>query len=171
MPLAVTHVLLTIILVDLYRDYVLKKKKLFTLHIVLIAGIASLLPDIDLVISGVLSKLGYMTDIFYHGGITHTPFFGLLFIIPGYYYARHGRHKDSLGMYVIAFAIIFHVFLDYLLGGGGAGTMVFWPFSTNIYAIHLLAAVDAPLPIALDAIILILWLWHEETKHKISDFI
>lgn len=49
MPLAVTHVLLTIILVDLFRDYIMKNhKKYLTLHTIMIAGIAGLLPDIDI---------------------------------------------------------------------------------------------------------------------------
>lgn len=48
MPLAVTHVLLTIIAVDLFRDYFLKNKRYFTIHTVFIAGIAGLLPDMDL---------------------------------------------------------------------------------------------------------------------------
>ncbi len=48
MPFAVTHVLLTIILVGLYRDYVTKHQKYFTLHTVFIAGFSGLLPDIDI---------------------------------------------------------------------------------------------------------------------------
>jgi hypothetical protein len=49
MPFAVTHVLLTIILVDLFRDYVAKHKKYFTLHTILIAGIAGYRHTIKLV--------------------------------------------------------------------------------------------------------------------------
>ena len=48
MPFAVTHVLFAIIAVDLYRDYVARHKKYFTLHIVFIAGFAGLLLDMDL---------------------------------------------------------------------------------------------------------------------------
>ena len=82
MPLAVTHVLLTIIVVDLFRDYVLKKKykKYFTLHTILIAGIAGLLPDIDVPINMILNFFGYFPDLVLHGGLTHTPIFGLIFL-------------------------------------------------------------------------------------------
>jgi len=38
MPFAVTHVLSAIIFVDLFRDYIAKHKKYFTLHTVFIAG-------------------------------------------------------------------------------------------------------------------------------------
>ena len=79
MPLAVTHVLLTIILVDLFRDYFTKHKKYFTLHTIFIAGVAGLLPDIDIPINWLLNSLGYSFDILKHGVITHTAFFGLIF--------------------------------------------------------------------------------------------
>ncbi len=46
MPYAVTHVILTIVIADLYRDYAAKKK--FPMIYVLIAGIAGLLPDLDI---------------------------------------------------------------------------------------------------------------------------
>ena len=79
MPLAVTHVIITIIIVDLYRDYVTKHKKYFTLHTVFIAGLGGLLPDIDFPISHILNYFGYSAGLLYHGGITHTFFFGLIF--------------------------------------------------------------------------------------------
>ena len=55
MPFAVTHVISSIILVDLYRDYVANHKKYFTLHTVFIAGLAGLLPDIDLPLNWLLN--------------------------------------------------------------------------------------------------------------------
>ena len=82
MPLAVTHILLTIILVDLFRDYIMKKhKKYLTLHTIMVAGIAGLLPDIDVPINWVLSFFGKSFEILQHGGLTHTAFFGLIFSI------------------------------------------------------------------------------------------
>ena len=81
MPLAVTHVLLTIMIVDLYRDYVAKHKKYFTLHTVFIAGFAGLLPDIDIPLNWVLNIFG--AGII-HGTITHTPLFAFIFLIPAF---------------------------------------------------------------------------------------
>ena len=49
MPYAVTHVLVAIILAEIIRDYIVKDKKKFPLHYILIAGIAGLLPDVDVV--------------------------------------------------------------------------------------------------------------------------
>lgn len=173
MPLAVTHVLLTIILVDLYRDYITKHKKYFSLHTVLIAGVAGLLPDIDVPINWILNSFGYFSDILKHGGLTHTPLFGLIFLIPAFILLKKGKHKTATYFFVITFGILFHLFLDYLLGGGAyEGIMLFYPFSTIAYKVHLLANIGLRnLPAGIDAIILLAWLWHEEVKHKITDFI
>mgnify|MGYP001394245677 CR=1 FL=1 len=174
MPLAVTHVLLTIILVDLYRDYVMKNhKKLLSMHTLLIAGIAGLLPDIDIMINGFLTIFNMGTALLQHGGITHTPLFGLIFLIPGFILWKQNKHKLATICFVITFGILFHIFLDFILGGGAhTGIMLFWPISTATFKLHILRQLGmANLPMAIDAIILLVWLWHEEAKHKIKDFI
>ncbi len=174
MPLAVTHVLTTIILVDVYRHYIAKHKKLLTLHLVLIAGIAGLLPDIDILIGYFYNLIGKtVPELFLHGGITHTPFFALIFLIPGIILWKLKKQKIAAYFFVITFGILLHIFLDYLIGGGRyEGIMWFFPFSMTGYKIHLLTYFGlSNLPAALDAVILILWLWHEEAKHKIKDFI
>ena len=48
MPLAVTHILVPIILMDLLRDHILKRNKIITNKNVLLAGLGGLFPDIDL---------------------------------------------------------------------------------------------------------------------------
>ncbi len=173
MPLAVTHVLLTIILVDLYRDYITRHKKYFTLHTVFLAGLGGLLPDLDVPLNWMLSYFGYSSEVLMHGGITHTLFFGLIFLIPAIILLWRKKHKASMYFFVISFGIFLHVFLDYVLGGGAhEGIMFFWPLSAVGYKIHLLNKFGlSNLPAAIDAIILLLWLYHEEIKHKIKDFI
>ncbi|MBI2102088.1 metal-dependent hydrolase [Candidatus Woesearchaeota archaeon] len=170
MPLAVTHVLLTIIVVDLYRDYVAKHKKYFTLHTVFIAGFAGLLPDIDIPLNWLLNFFGLSIA---HGTITHTPLFGLIFLIPGFILWHHKKHRAGMYFFVACFGVLFHLFLDYFLGGGYyEGVMIFYPFLDTTFKLHLLNKLSIPnIPAAVDSIILLLWLWHEEIKHKISDFI
>ena len=173
MPLAVMHVLTTIILVDLYRDYFAKHRKYFTLHTIFIAGVGGLLPDIDFLSRWLLDSFGYSSIFFQHGGITHTPFFAGLFLLPGLYLWRAKRKKQACYFFVIVFGIMLHIFLDFLLGGGAyEGIMWLFPFSTQTWKIHILSFSGIEdIPLALDAVILVLWLWHEEARHKISDFI
>jgi len=169
MPLAVTHILLTIILVDLYRDYVAKHRRFFTLHTLVIAGIAGLLPDIDIPINWLLSIFGANLT---HGTITHVPILGLMFLIPAFILLRKEKHKTAMYFFVICFGILFHILLDYFLGGGTwEGIMLLWPLSTQAFKIHLLSKIGLEnIPAAIDALVLLGWLWHEEIKHKIKDF-
>ena len=168
MPFAVTHVLLTIICVAIYRDFIAKKK--FPMYIVLLAGFAGLLPDIDIAIGWIMTPFGIMIQ---HGTLTHTPLLALLFAVPGLVFLRLGKHNKSIIYFVISFGVIFHIFLDWLLGGGGHyGLMLLYPISTVTYRINLLGNFDlAQVPAALDAFILLAWLTYEEFKHKIKDFI
>jgi len=169
MPFAVTHILLSIILVDLYRDYITKYKKYFTLHTIFIAGVAGLLPDIDIPLNWLLNFFGWEIV---HGTITHTPLFGLIFLIPGLFLWHQKKHKTAMYFFVVCFGIFLHISLDYLFKGDyGAGIMFFYPFSYLTYGLNLLQNVSPNFFAGIDAIILLLWLWHEEIKHKISDFI
>src|SRR3989338_9048657 len=169
MPFAVTHVLLAIIAVDLYRDYVAKHKKYFTLHTVFIAGFAGLLPDIDIPLSWFLNLLG--ADLL-HKTITHTPFFALIFLVPAFILWHYKKHKTSVYFFVTCFAILFHIMLDFLFTGDGYGIMFFYPLSTSMLGLNLLSNLATTNVVAgIDAVILLLWLWHEEIKHKISNFI
>lgn len=74
--------------------------------------------------------------------------------------------------FVICFGILFHIFLDYLLVGGQSdGIMFLYPFSMVQYSLGLLINVNINVIAGIDAVILLMWLWHEEIRHKISDFI
>jgi len=50
MPLAVTHFVIVVIIFTLFRDSFIKNKKDFPIHYVFIAGLATLLPDIDIAV-------------------------------------------------------------------------------------------------------------------------
>ncbi|MBU0615017.1 MAG: metal-dependent hydrolase [Nanoarchaeota archaeon] len=174
MPLAVTHVLLTVILVGLYRDHVTRHKRYFTLHTIFIAGIAGLISDIDIPIRIVAQLFNWQVYwLFQHGGITHTPLFALIFFIPAIILWKRKKHKQSMYLFVITFGIMFHIFLDYFLGGGDYyGIMWLFPFSLIQYKIHLLDMFGLnTLPESMDALLLLGWLYYIEVKHKISNFI
>lgn len=169
MPFAVTHVLTSIILADLYRDYFSRHKKYFTLHTVFVAGVAGLLPDIDILLSNFFSVFGISI---YHRGITHTPLFAFIFLIPALILWRQKKHRAAMYFFVTFFGILLHVLLDYFFVVDSVGSiMLFYPFSNAAYGLNLLQHASNNLFAAIDAIILLLWLWHEEIKHKISDYI
>jgi hypothetical protein len=58
---------------------------------------------------------------------------------------------------------------------GGAmneSIMGLFPFSMQTFSLNILPQMSFPnFSAGIDAIILLAWLWHEEVKHKIKDFI
>jgi membrane-bound metal-dependent hydrolase YbcI (DUF457 family) len=177
MPHAVTHVLIVLILLELYRDY-FSNKKTFPLHYVLIGGLAGLLPDLDIAVYYALSSFGVtMSEM--HRTFSHNIFFPLLFVvlaIPFWNFKNKELGEKHLKLrnifLVIAFGIFMHLVLDYLIIGN---VMPFWPFSNHAIGLNLvglapLAWQESIVP-SLDAAILILWLIDIERRHKISSFI
>lgn len=174
MPQAVTHVLAAAIIADLYRDYFSKHKRLFTMHHIFLAGLGGLLPDIDVAISMLFELFGQTPPVLLvHGGITHTPLFAFLFLLPAVAMWYQDKKKESLYLYMIGGGILTHLFLDWFLGGGGHyGLMLLFPFSMEGFKFGLFGMLGlSGMPQALDAVVLLAWLWHEEMKHKISDFL
>lgn len=167
MAYAVTHVLLSVILVDLYRDYIAKShKKLFTIHTVFLAGLGGLLPDIDIPLGWFLNFFGISL---LHRTYTHTLAFALLFLIPGIILWLKRKHRSAVYFFVIAFGIVLHLIIDMLFTGPGGGVMLLWPLSS--YEFHSLINVPVTLAAGIDSVILLFWLYHEEIKHKILDYI
>ena len=177
MPHAVTHVLVAIIVADIFRDYIAKNKRKFPLHYVLIAGIAGLLPDIDILVYWFMKLFLNMPVTEVHRTFTHTIFIPLAFIILGILTTNVkwkflSKHKLKLNyvFYFIALGTLVHFVLDALLIGY---VMPLYPFSTFSFGVNLLAIplFEGTILPAVDAIILVLWLIHLEMVHKISDFI
>ncbi len=184
MPYAVTHILIPIILVALFRDKYLKNKdkKHFPLHYVLIAGIGGALPDIDIPISMLLNLLGFPNwDI--HRTFTHSLSFAAIFLIlffilkPIKEEARIcnlTRHKLKLNIIflMLAVGITTHLALDALFG---EVTYLFYPITSTAYGINLLnifpADIRSSILPTLDGVLLFVWIIYLELKHKISDFI
>ena len=168
MPYAVTHI--SIIIADIIRDYIVKKK--FSLYYVLIAGIAGLLPDIDIPIYWLLNSFSTISPI--HRTFTHTIFLPLIFFIVAFLFKDKKIFNLDLKLVflMISLGIFIHLILDALLIGY---IIPLYPFIYTQIGLNLVKYLplfiqNSFLP-ALDAILLILWLIHEEIKHKIRDFI
>jgi len=161
MPYAVTHALVPIILVDTVRDHVFKmKKKFLPNRYVLFAGIAGLLPDIDLLFTPYL-----------HRTITHSVWFPLIFLfgfLLSYTLQKEKLYKIFL-MLFIGFSL--HILMDAILLGS---VVPLFPFDSTEIGFNILAPV-ALLGLnafsAIDAVLLFLWLIHEELEHNISEYL
>ncbi|MBI2108121.1 metal-dependent hydrolase [Candidatus Woesearchaeota archaeon] len=168
MPQAVVHVLFALIALDLVRDYIIKDKKKVPLHYVFIGGIAGLLPDIDIPLFWVISNfLGFDVPMF-HRTFTHTVFFAILFLIPSLLFYSTNK-KISMLFAIISFGVGFHVFLDFLLSGTIAPL---YPFSSIQVGLNIFGRTGLQyFAEGIEAVVLLAWLWHEEMRHRISDFI
>ena len=175
MPYAVAHVILTIVIADIYRDYFAKKK--FPMTYVFVAGIAGLIPDLDIPVQWIINSL-LRTNYSFHRLYTHSLAYSILFfIIALVFSAKKGEHykffkwspsKISIVMFFLAlsFGWFMHIFLDCTLAGDGFLNIIpSIPLSFCPSPFSNEALVD------FDAIVLVLWLFHEQWKHKIKDYI
>src|SRR3989344_2604395 len=173
MPYAVTHVILTIVLVDFYRDYWMRNhKRYLTLHTIFLAGVGGVLPDIDYLLYWLAQTFGYAAQSLTHGGVLHTPIMALPFLASGYWFWKQQKHRIAMVFFAITFGVLFHLVLDYLIWGE-SGVMWLWPLRDTFYVSPLFQkpVIGDTAFAMLDGIILLLWLWHEEWKHKISDYL
>lgn len=188
MPYAVTHVLIAMIIAELIRDYLVRDKKKFPLHYVLIAGIAGLLPDADILLviaAGLAPSTVVQGATEFHPSFTHSLlwvpialFLAFLFL---WLEKKHGKrikwlekgftkhHLRVSGIFfMIALGLAIHFILDFILTGYIRTGFFSEPVGLNIIPPtkfgNMLAA-------GIDAILLLGWLVHEELRHKISRFL
>ena len=180
MPQAVTHVLVVILLLSIFRHiYQKKTKKKFHLQYVLIGGLAGVIPDLDIPLFWIMYYFGYSIEQI-HRTFLHTIFIPAIFLALAFI-SKHtikkkvGKNKLSISTIFIlcAFGSIIHLLLDATLAGY---IMPFYPFSNlvvgtgfpdNILPENLIMFFLA----TLDGVLFILWVLYLEIKHKISDFI
>ncbi len=161
MALAVTHIILTIVVIDLYRDYIAKKK--FPTKYVLIGGIAGLLPDLDIPF-GWIYNLATGSTASFHGTFTHSMLIPMaLAVAAALVFKAKRKSKVWMLLAVTAFGWFFHLVLDCFFNP----YRLFLPFLATACPFN----VSQELVIGLDAVILLAWLIHEEWAHRIRDYI
>lgn len=178
MPQAVTHFLIPVIFLELFRHFFIKDKKSFPIHYVFIGGLAGLLPDIDIAFYYILSFFGYTIQEI-HRTFSHNLFVPLFFVVlAGVSYKfknkELGQHHLKLRniFLVIAFGVFIHLFLDAIVQGS---IMPFYPIFSLTIGLNLINLFPSPwhntiIP-TLDAVFLIIWVVSLEVRHKISRFI
>lgn len=178
MPNAVTHVLIVLILLELFRDYFVKNKQGFPLHYVLIGGVAGLLPDLDVAVFYLLSFLEFsyleVHRVFLHN--LFVPFIFVLLAIPFWKFKNKELGQRHLKLRNIFLVIAFGSFIHLLLDAISAGYVtIFYPFSTFSIGLNLIelapVAWQSSIMPSIDAMLLVLWLIYLEVRHKISSFI
>lgn len=180
MPQAVTHIIIALVLMSIIRDFYINKKgrKSFPLHYVLIAGIAGLLPDLDIVAFWGLHFIGFsLSEVhrtFTHSLLVPILFLGLYLLTKSIKIRELGRHKLKLStiFLMISFGTLIHLLLDATLSGLIAPFYPFYTFQIGLDLVHYLPYPlrDLAIP-SLDAAILVIWLIYMELRHRLSDFI
>ena len=170
MPNAATHILIPIIIMDLIRDYKLKDKKIITTNHLLLCGIGGILPDIDVAFGLLMTMINGASPWIFHRTITHTLFIPLLLLVIATTYNYFNKEKTSKIFLMISFGYLMHIILDFLLI---ETIMPFYPISTAKIGLNIISGNDIgiTLMMALDTVILLVWLIHEQIKHRISDYI
>lgn len=167
MPNAVAHVLVAMFVAEIIRQFVVKKK--FSSVYVLVAGIAGLFPDIDIMIYWVLSFFTQVPLADVHRQFTHTIFVPLLFLVVAIIVYQSRQMFLTLSM--VALGCFIHILLDGALSGG---IMPFYPLTNYVFNLNLISnifgAVGNTVLIGLDAILLVLWLIYEYRRHYIKQF-
>src|SRR3989344_4866727 len=160
MALAVTHIILTIAFLDIFRHYVFGLKK-FPRYLLVIGGIAGLAPDLDIPISWILTLITENT-VNIHGLFTHSIFFALLFAVIGAVLQYKKNLKWAKIFYVVAVGWTLHILLDCAFN---AYSTFLWPLSINTKMFCPTGFLESYRS-SIDAIILVLWLLHEEISNK-----
>lgn len=175
MAYAVTHVIIAIILIDLYRDYIAKNK--FSTWYVLIGGIAGLLPDADYPIELIVRAITG-TEVVIHRTFTHSVIYIAIFLLIalGFHlwknktfklFKKKFTNKDvALLFMIVATGWFIHLSLDCVFSGEEKLTWI--PGTPLGFCTNQLSP---EVTMGIDAIILLSWLIHEQWKHKIKDYI
>ena len=179
MPQAITHVLVPIILLSIFRHIYQKRTgKKFHLQYVLIGGLAGVIPDLDIPLYWIMSLFGYSYEQI-HRTFLHTVFIPAIFLALSFISIsikkRVGRNKLSIPIILLlcAFGSIIHLILDATIAGY---ITPFYPLSNmqigtgfpfNVFSDKMGLLLLA----TLDGVLFILWILYLEIKHKISDFI
>ncbi|MDP4039710.1 MAG: metal-dependent hydrolase [Candidatus Pacearchaeota archaeon] len=187
MPQAVTHILVPIILLSLFKDYYdsrkrnKRKNKKFSLHYVFLAGIGGVLPDIDIIFS-LIKRIFTENSWWLHKTFTHSIFFPILLFLlfvalkptnPQAKICNIGKHNLSLSIIFLMLSLgtLTHISLDAFFGNQA---FFLYPFSSYDFGMGYITSlpIDYGLIMAtLDGILLVIWITYLQVKHKISDFI
>lgn len=179
MPYATTHILVAVILIELFRDFLIKDNKKFPRYYILFAALGGIIPDFDVGAFYILNFFGFtLAEV--HRTIFHTIFIPLvLFVIGGVFLYFNWNNKKiskhhvklSWVFFILGFGALLHLLLDMTFSGS---IPLFYPiFNLGLglnlisYAPEKLKSLILP---TLDAILLVFWIFWMEFKLKINNY-
>ena len=167
MAFAVAHILSTILLLDIWRNKIYKHKKKIPLGYIYFAGFFSMMPDFDFIVF-------YMTKLFFgweliHRDYSHTILMAMVIVVFASFVFNFNKKWGTIA-FLCAFAYSWHILLDYIVGWPAFAYL--WPFYTKEITFPLLPKVfkDWFWWAALDAVMLMVWLFWEFKNNRIKDF-
>jgi len=180
MPHTVAHILIVIILIELFREYIVKNNKKFPRYYILIAAIGAIIPDFDIIVYYVMYFFGFTLSQI-HRTFLHTLFIPLILFLIGIFFYTEKIKNSKLGkmhihlpsiFFILSFGSFIHLVLDALIIGK---IIPLYPFSAYSIGINLVGIFPKEwknliLP-SFDTLMLILWLFWMEFKLKIPKYI
>lgn len=175
MTYPVTHILIAIIFVELFRKNYLKNNEEFPKYYVLIAAIGGILPDLDIGLFYILYFFGYTIEQI-HRTFLHSIFIPIMLVFIGIFISKL-KFKDleikkeysniSAMLFILSIGNFIHLMLDLITGTA----TLFYPFNNMIVGLGIFEKLpsifeELILP-SLDGILLIFWLFWMEFKLKI----
>jgi len=168
MAFAVTHILSTILLLDVFRNKFSKHRKKIPLSYIYIAGFFSIVPDLDFVLYWIILKITGISIL--HRVYSHTIIVPMIILVFASFMFNIKKRWGRLTI-LCAFAYLTHIVWDYLVGWPPFAYL--WPFSLKNYTFPLLPTVFKTWFwwAVLDTVFLVIWLFWEFKNKRIKDFI
>ena len=178
MPYPVTHILVAVILVELFRKYYIKDNKKFPRYYILIAAIGGILPDLDIWLFYILYFFGYTLEQI-HRTFMHSLFIPVILGFAGIFISKisikspelRKRHiKIPVIFFILSIGSFVHIVLDLIPGTA----TIFYPIINTSIGLNVLGNLPSVfeyliLP-SIDGILLIFWFFWMEFKLKINEY-
>ncbi|MFC1666203.1 metal-dependent hydrolase [Nanoarchaeota archaeon] len=178
MAYAVTHMLVAILAIEIYRNFFVKNNKIFPRYYILIAAIAGLIPDLDIAAYYVLYFFGFsfnevhktfMHSIFIPIGLF---FIGMFFYKTGFKSSRLRKHKLKISVifFIFSAGAIIHLILDAIY----IEVSFLYPLVKTGIGLNLMSLIPVGLqelvPATIDGVLFLLWLMWMEFKLKVDNY-
>lgn len=178
MALAITHILASMLAIELFRKFIIKNNKIFPRYYILIAAIAGLIPDLDIAAYYILYFFGFTLEQV-HRTFMHSAFIPLALFLIGITLYKTGikfpelrkhRLKASTIFFIFSIGAIIHLILDAIYGI----IMPFYPLTNFAIGLNLIGKAPEELQIliagTIDGVLFLFWLMWMQFKLKIDNY-